>query len=79
MRTKTPLIGPDPQGFNELCKTLADLDPDEIYAAGLKEGRRRERKALRRWLDALWLNSDTVNIFEVKDRLAAHRRNGGKK
>lgn len=49
MNAKTPIIGPDPQDFNELCQALIDLSPDDIYAAGLKEGRRRERRALRRW------------------------------
>lgn len=50
MNAKTPIIGPDPQGFNELCQTLANLDPDEIYAAGVKEGRRRERRETNKWL-----------------------------
>lgn len=47
---------------------------DEIKKQALKEGARRERRALRRWLPKHWLTDDYIKITTVLDWLAARAK-----
>lgn len=51
------------------------------YSAGLAAGQKRERRALRAWLDRLWLTQDRVYVDTVINWLASRakkRQTGGR-